>query len=71
MEYERQLNGITTITNGNMIKLFTYINSYGTKCYTQLYCRIKSLFFICLAGYKCHYKEPYGFVPEVGCPIHD
>ena len=22
-------------------------------------------------GYECHFKEPYGFVPEVGCPTHD
>lgn len=20
---------------------------------------------------KCHYAEPYGFVPESGCKIHD
>ena len=20
---------------------------------------------------ECHYQEPYGFVPEAGCPIHD
>ena len=22
-------------------------------------------------GYACAYVEPYGFVPEAGCPIHD
>ena len=22
-------------------------------------------------GYECGYVEPYGFVPECGCPIHD
>ena len=22
-------------------------------------------------GYECGYTEPYGFVPEGGCPIHD
>lgn len=22
-------------------------------------------------GYMCQYVEPYGFVPEVGCPVHD
>lgn len=22
-------------------------------------------------GYACEVVEPYGFVPEVGCPIHD
>lgn len=21
--------------------------------------------------YDCHYTEPYGFVPEAGCPVHD
>jgi hypothetical protein len=22
-------------------------------------------------GFICGYTEPYGFVPEAGCPIHD
>ena len=22
-------------------------------------------------GHDCHFKEPYGFVPEAGCPLHD
>ena len=22
-------------------------------------------------GYNCAYVEPYGFVPECGCPVHD
>jgi len=22
-------------------------------------------------GYACGYQEPYGFVPEAGCPVHD
>lgn len=22
-------------------------------------------------GYACGYVEPYGFVPECGCPVHD
>ena len=22
-------------------------------------------------GHECAYVEPYGFVPEDGCPIHD
>src|SRR3990167_6982313 len=22
-------------------------------------------------GYDCHNQEPYGFVPEAGCPVHD
>lgn len=22
-------------------------------------------------GFACGYEEPYGFVPEAGCPIHD
>lgn len=22
-------------------------------------------------GYNCGIQEPYGFVPEAGCPIHD
>lgn len=22
-------------------------------------------------GYSCGYQEPYGFVPEAGCPVHD
>lgn len=22
-------------------------------------------------GYDCHFKEPYGFVAEAGCPKHD
>lgn len=22
-------------------------------------------------GMGCSYEEPYGFVPEAGCPIHD
>lgn len=22
-------------------------------------------------GYVCGYQEPYGFVPECGCPVHD
>ncbi len=22
-------------------------------------------------GYICEYVEPYGFVPECGCPVHD
>lgn len=21
--------------------------------------------------YECHYCHPYGFAPEVGCPVHD
>jgi len=21
--------------------------------------------------YECHYVEPYGWVPEAGCPVHD
>lgn len=21
--------------------------------------------------YACHYTEPYGWVPECGCPVHD
>jgi hypothetical protein len=24
-----------------------------------------------ICGNECHYVEPYGFVPENGCPIHD
>lgn len=22
-------------------------------------------------GFECNFVEPYGFVPEAGCPIHD
>jgi hypothetical protein len=22
-------------------------------------------------GYACGFQEPYGFVPEAGCPVHD
>lgn len=22
-------------------------------------------------GYACSFQEPYGFVPEAGCPVHD
>lgn len=22
-------------------------------------------------GYECDFEEPYGFVPEAGCPVHD
>jgi len=22
-------------------------------------------------GYECCYTEPYGWVPEAGCPVHD
>lgn len=22
-------------------------------------------------GFDCHFQEPYGFVPEAGCRIHD
>lgn len=22
-------------------------------------------------GYGCDFQEPYGFVPEAGCPVHD
>ena len=22
-------------------------------------------------GYNCGWTEPYGFVPEAGCPVHD
>lgn len=21
--------------------------------------------------HECHYTEPYGWVPECGCPVHD
>jgi hypothetical protein len=24
-----------------------------------------------LCEYECHWQDPYGFVPEAGCPIHD
>lgn len=29
--------------------------------------------FLCAdhCGYACGYFEPFGFVPECGCPIHD
>jgi len=22
-------------------------------------------------GFDCHWQEPYGWVPEAGCPVHD
>lgn len=24
-----------------------------------------------LCQFGCHYQEPYGFVPMIGCPVHD
>ena len=26
---------------------------------------------LCDCDYNCSYTEPYGFVPEAGCPVHD
>lgn len=25
----------------------------------------------CSAGYACEWVYPYGWVPEMGCPVHD
>lgn len=30
-----------------------------------------NLVFDTSCSYACGYQEPYGFVPEDGCPIHD
>lgn len=27
--------------------------------------------FRCAAGLECNFTEPYGWVPEAGCPVHD
>ena len=34
-------------------------------------CKVTRDLKIADCGYNCIYQEPYGFVPEAGCPIHD
>lgn len=49
--------------------MLTFINKYGTKCYTPLYCWIMNKIDVRYWFCECEYSAPYGLV--VMCERHD
>lgn len=49
------------------------INEFGSKEYSFFVCLIMNLLDPRSRphGYACEWVVPYGWVPEVGCPLHD
>ena len=44
---------------------------YSARQYSEWYCKFMNWADETDCGNECHWKAPYGFVPEAGCPIHD